>query len=226
MTETEWLNCTELAPMLGHLRASKENRSRSGRRRLRLFGCGCGARVLRLMTERGRRWLELGEQLADELLDKEQRRKAESEKNGATNCQRADHLADSAAWFTLASNVMIAAEAAARSAGMAIEIESFHRGADSRSARDAEEREQVSVLRDIFDPLPFRAISIDPRWLTSTVLDLAQVIYDEKAFDRMPILADALMDSGCDSEEIIGHCRGEAPHVKGCWIIDLLLGKE
>jgi hypothetical protein len=81
------------------------------------------------------------------------------------------------------------------------------------------------ILRDIFDN-SFRPITIDPRWLTSTVIDLAQAIYDERAFDRMPILADALMDAGCDNQEMIAHCRGDGPHVRGCWVVDLLLGKE
>ena len=73
---------------------------------------------------------------------------------------------------------------------------------------------------------PFRPITIDPRWLTSNVVDLARVIYDERAFEKMPILADALMDAGCDSEEIINHCRGDGPHVRGCWVVDLILGKS
>jgi hypothetical protein len=80
-------------------------------------------------------------------------------------------------------------------------------------------------LRDIFGN-PFRPVALDPRWLTSTVLDLGNVIYQERAFDRMPILADALMDAGCDSDEIIIHCRDDGPHVRGCWVVDLLLAKE
>lgn len=68
--------------------------------------------------------------------------------------------------------------------------------------------------------------TIDPRWLTSTVIDLARSIYDGRAFDKMPILADALMDAGCNNQEIIEHCRGESEHVRGCWIVDLLLGRE
>ena len=80
-------------------------------------------------------------------------------------------------------------------------------------------------LHDIFGN-PFRPITIDPRWQTSTVVDLANAIYQEKAFERMPILADALAEGGCDHEEIIHHCRGNGPHVRGCWVVDLLLGKE
>lgn len=81
------------------------------------------------------------------------------------------------------------------------------------------------LLHDIFGPLPFRDIAINPSWLTSDVQLLARGIYDDKAFDRMPILADALQDAGCDNEYILSHCRTEQTHVRGCWVIDLLLGK-
>ncbi len=80
------------------------------------------------------------------------------------------------------------------------------------------------LLRDIFGN-PFRPVAVDPAWLTSDVLALARGIYEEKAFDRMPILADALQDAGCDSDEVLNHCRHERRHVRGCWMIDLLLGK-
>ncbi len=85
--------------------------------------------------------------------------------------------------------------------------------------------DQIGAVRDIFGN-PFRSVTLDPRWLTSTVLDLARTIYEERVFERLPILADALMDAGCDSEEIINHCRSEGPHVRGCWVVDLLLDKK
>lgn len=85
------------------------------------------------------------------------------------------------------------------------------------------------LFRDIFGPLPFHVIRIDPTWLfrnDSTVRKLAQAIYDERAFDRMPILADALEDAGCANADILNHCRSTELHVKGCWVVDALLGKE
>jgi hypothetical protein len=88
-----------------------------------------------------------------------------------------------------------------------------------------ERDQQLLLIRDIFGN-PFRPVTLDPRWLTSTVLDLARTIYDERVYERMPILADALMDAGCDSEEIINHCRGEGPHVRGCYVVDLILSKK
>jgi len=81
------------------------------------------------------------------------------------------------------------------------------------------------LLRDIFGN-PFRPVTLDPRWLTSTVLDLARTIYNQRVWERMPILADALMDAGCDDAEILNHCRSAGPHVLGCWVVDLILGKE
>lgn len=80
-------------------------------------------------------------------------------------------------------------------------------------------------FRDIFGN-PFRPVSVQPHWLTETVSGIATGIYAERAFDRMPILADALEDAGCDNAEVLNHCRGDGPHVRGCWAVDLLLGKE
>jgi hypothetical protein len=84
---------------------------------------------------------------------------------------------------------------------------------------------QCNLIRDIFGN-PFHPITLDPSWLTSTVQALASGIYEERAFDRMPILADALQDAGCDNEDILNHCRQPGEHCRGCWVVDLLLGKQ
>ena len=83
----------------------------------------------------------------------------------------------------------------------------------------------AELLRDIFGN-PFRPLTFDPAWLTSDVLALAHGIYEERAFDRVPILADALQDAGCDNTDILSHCRSEGAHVRGCWVVDLVLGKS
>jgi hypothetical protein len=77
---------------------------------------------------------------------------------------------------------------------------------------------QCELLRDIFGN-PFCPVAIDPRWLTwnfGTVPAIARHVYEERAFHDRPILADAA---------ILDHCRGPGPHVRGCWVVDLLLGK-
>jgi hypothetical protein len=79
------------------------------------------------------------------------------------------------------------------------------------------------LMREILNPF---CQEVDSHWCTSTVLSLATGIYDEKAFDRLPILADALQDAGCDSEDILNHCRQPGEHVRGCWALDVVLRKE
>lgn len=80
------------------------------------------------------------------------------------------------------------------------------------------------VIRDVFGE-SFRRIIFNPTWRTSTVSALARQIYDSRNFATMPILADALEDTGCRNEDILEHCRSAGPHVRGCWVVDLVLGK-
>jgi hypothetical protein len=73
---------------------------------------------------------------------------------------------------------------------------------------------------------PFRPVAFDPRWRTADVMGIARGIYEDRAFDRLPLLADALMDAGFDDEQVIGHCRNEGPHARGCFVVDMVLGNE
>jgi len=63
-------------------------------------------------------------------------------------------------------------------------------------------------------------------WHNGTVAHIAHGIYDDRAFDRLPILADALEEAGCDSTDLLAHLRSPGPHVRGCHVLDLLLGKD
>ena len=83
----------------------------------------------------------------------------------------------------------------------------------------------ADILRDIFGN-PFRPVTIDPAWWTPNPVMLAQAIYDERAFDRMPILGDALEEAGCDNADILSHCRLDTVHVRGCWVVDATLGRS
>jgi hypothetical protein len=80
------------------------------------------------------------------------------------------------------------------------------------------------LFRDVFRN-PFRPVTAKRAWLTSTVVSLAKSMYDSRDFSAMIVLADALMDAGCDNEDMLAHCRGHGPHVRGCWVLDLLLDK-
>lgn len=81
------------------------------------------------------------------------------------------------------------------------------------------------LIRDIFGN-PFRPISFDPSWRTETAFTLVRQMNDSRDFSAMPILADALQDAGCDNEDILTHCREPGEHVRGCWVVDLVLGRE
>jgi len=79
-------------------------------------------------------------------------------------------------------------------------------------------------VREVFGN-PFRPVAFATDWRTDTALALARQMYEACDFSAMPILADALQDAGCDDSEILDHCRGDGPHVRGCWVVDLVLGK-
>ena len=84
---------------------------------------------------------------------------------------------------------------------------------------------QIALVREIFGN-PFHPITFASSWRTSTAVTLASQMYKSRDFSAMPILADALQDAGCDSADVLDHCRGPGPHVRGCWVVDLVLGKE
>ena len=94
-----------------------------------------------------------------------------------------------------------------------------------REVGSPERRHQVNLIRDIFGN-PFRPATFDPAWRTSTAVALASQMYASRDFGAMPILADALQDAGCTSDDILDHGRGPGAHVRGCWVVDLVLGKS
>jgi hypothetical protein len=86
----------------------------------------------------------------------------------------------------------------------------------------------ASLFREVFRN-PFRPVAVDPAWRvwnSGMVVKLARGIYDDRAFDRLSVLADALEDAGCDHADILQHCRTETLHVRGCWLVDLILQKS
>jgi hypothetical protein len=81
------------------------------------------------------------------------------------------------------------------------------------------------VMREIVGN-PFRPVSFNPEWRSSNVVSLAKTIYESRDFSSMPILSDALQDAGCDSADFLNHCRdADGIHVRGCWVVDLVLGR-
>jgi hypothetical protein len=134
---------------------------------------------------------------------------------------------------TAPRQVRRAALAVAREAARAVataKVTGVQVGPERAEAEAGERRCQSDLVRDLFGPRPFRGRPAPaPRWLTwngSTVVKLAQGTYDDRAPDRLPVLADALEEAGCADAGLLGDLRGPGPHVRGCWAVDLLLGKE
>lgn len=214
MTEQEWLGCDKPHPMLTYLRGRASNR------KLRLYACASCRRVWPLLQdERSRKVVEVAEQYADGLTSYPELKGAQEQAREAWHALARVHRG--AAWGTPGMWTMRAAAQAAAAAGReawraAWEVADEYQGG------------HPDTLRDIIGPLPFRAVSIDPSllmWNGGTIRKLAQAIYDERAFDQLPILADALEESGFADQEVLGHLRGRGHHARGCWVIDLVLGK-
>lgn len=85
-----------------------------------------------------------------------------------------------------------------------------------------ESRAQCDLLREIFGN-PVLPVAVDPDWLTQTVVSVARQMYESRDFSTMPILADALQDAGCENVAVLAHCRQPGVHVRGCWVIDMIL---
>ncbi len=92
-------------------------------------------------------------------------------------------------------------------------------------AMAAERRAQVALIRDIIRP-PFLRRPFAPAWRTETAKALAAGIDADAAFDRLPVLADALEDAGCDEAELLAHLRSPGPHARGCWALETVLGRR
>ncbi len=185
---------------------------KSSRRKARLFAVACARRVETELPEgRPRVALDLSESYADGLIPYSRLKDLSShiddpQTPGEMILDECTRLGKVQAPILIAS--------------LACQV------AVQNCARDyaSEDAAQVLILRDIYGN-PFRPVTFDPRWRTTDVVGLAHAIYDDKAFERMPILADALMDAGCEEEQIISHCRSDGPHVRGCWVVDLILEK-
>ncbi len=82
----------------------------------------------------------------------------------------------------------------------------------------------AGLLKDILGN-PFRPVAFSPSWRTEHAVGIAVKMYEDRHFAAMPILADALEEAGCENDDILSHCREPGVHVRGCWVVDLVLGK-
>lgn len=99
-------------------------------------------------------------------------------------------------------------------------------GEIAHGAEHERDARNLLLISEVFGN-PFQPVRFSPEWRTDTAVLLARAMYDAREFSAMPILADALQDAGCDNDDVLTHCRdANQTHVRGCWVCDLVLGKE
>jgi hypothetical protein len=220
MTEADWLGARP-DDMINHLAGLDP---RPSRRKTRLCMVAFCRAIWHIMTdERCRRGVEVAERFADDPG-------VETDLKAATKglpTKRPDY----------AALYKTAPQEAARSCtsrnekfllAALVQVRAFTELAWQNGSETASEPVtfQAEMIRDIFGN-PFRPVTFSPSWRTDTALSLARQMYDSRDFSAMPILADALQDAGCDNEEVLNHCRdANQVHVRGCWVVDLMLAKE
>jgi hypothetical protein len=236
MTDAEWLACDRPEPMLRHLYAVRLHRGKSGQRKLRLFGCAYVRRKWRRATDpRSRALVVATERYADGLVKASELTEAElaaleAREGGAKGlfvvgagvqappwCLHtieglSDHRHPQPAWaFALAATLM-------------------PRVVQATAAHGPEDKAQTSLVRDVFGN-PFRPTTLTPAHRTPTIVSLARTAYDERQFPsgglephRLAVLADAVDEAGA-ADELVAHLRSPGPHVRGCHVVDMVLGR-
>jgi len=214
MDAARWLACTDPMPMLEFLC------SKVSGRKLRLFAVACCRRVSHMLTAEAREGVELAEHVAEGLAD-------------STECKKGRDKALHAGW------VMDDAFRHRRGPAKAAVCKALCRQpylAATGSARRTKSYvdNQCHLLRDII-PCPFISVDLKSEWIAWTggiVIRLAEAAYQERTMPegtideaRLAVLGDALEEAGCQDEEILKHCREQGIHVRGCWLLDLLLNK-
>ena len=215
MTEAEWLAGENPLPMLGFLPGKASDR------KFRLFAVACCRRVKPDLTGNAVQAVEAAEIFADGLIS-DGGLSATWAGIGYPRSFPRRYAAMAARAASGGPGHIGAAHAAASAVNAAV---AGSREADLEAVRRAERAAQTMLLRCVFGN-PFRPVTPDPRWRTAAVLSLAQQMYDARDFALMPILADALQEAGCDHPDILAHCRSPGPHVRGCWVVDLIQGKS
>jgi hypothetical protein len=249
MTEAEWLACADPQKMLGFLSDVRgETRRKGGRRKFRLFACACLRGIWPLLRDPGSRTaLYVAEKAADGTVSSEELAQAHSRARSAL-ANEAPVFGSSPYWQSAEAAVQVSAPRfgggdyasvshSAGSAALAWALGQARAGEagqlDARlwAEHKARQAAQGALLRDVFGN-PFHPLVVDSSWRTPPVVALAEAAYQERPTPtgeldplRLAVLADALEEVGAD-ENVVTHLRSAGPHVRGCFVIDRLTGRE
>jgi hypothetical protein len=244
MTEQEWLCSGDPSAMLHYLHDQSAmfrtrwqgpfhvRHWRTSERKLRLFACGCCRYVaLWLQSDAARQVITLAEQYAEGQIDFATLERALAVADGAEQA-----VARQSSWADYSRRAFEAVACLARrkveevvtAAHLAGRVFQSWSGVNDEAVR-ANSAAQANLLREIVGN-PFVPARLDPDLLSfndGAVDRIARSIHEERAYGDLPVLADALVDAGCRGEAILTHCRQEKnAHCPGCWVIDLLTGRE
>jgi hypothetical protein len=227
MTEQEWLNCTDPMPMLDFLE------DKASDRKSRLYGTACCRRIWPLLAhDTHRRAVERAEQFADGLttlqkLESASRSAARHRDNYRTEYDQMTVSPRNVVFSAAQQHGRCAASDAGSDAYWVVKFWGHLLGIH----KESEEENKAHLIRDIFGN-PFRPTPFASACLTSAVKQLAQAAYEDRILPsgeldpaRLSILADALEEVGADTA-LLDHLRGPCPHTRGCWPLDLILGRE
>jgi len=226
MTEQEWLECARPGPMFDALDGKMSTR------KFKLCAVACCRSIWRLLPDQRSRYaVDVAELAADGMASAEDLARAAAAANQA-------RLEARSASCNPTMEAAIAAEATISSFSRQIPHSAWHASKAyfdawlaSPSTRQAgttgleEDANQARIIRDIFGN-HFHPVTFEPTWRTATVTSLAQATYTNRTFEQLPILADALEEAGCTDAAILNHCRQPGEHVRGCWAIDVVLGRK
>jgi hypothetical protein len=220
VTEQEWLVCTDPSPMLRLLRGKVSDR------KFRLFAVGCCRRIPSYVSDQWRKYeIEVAERLADGLAsDVDGPARSADRRPAVLNGVSAIHAPQ-------CGSAGSASAASVAAAWVAFSVEGITNSA-WHQVYDREREDQIRLLHDVFAN-PFHGVSADDVYLTPTVTSLATAAYEVRILpsgqldpQRLAVLADAVEESGCDNVDMLMHLRSPGLHVRGCWVVDLLLAKE
>ena len=235
MTEAEWLACNDPKPMLEFLHG------KASERKLRLYACACARRVWDCFAK-GKVPLPVGvsERFADGDV-KGRELKGVRHRLGALGGVSSKWAANCIEHAVLDDSGYQAAMRAVRDGALFFRLLAIEQpdttqphawlpdnAPEAIAACNAERCKQSALIRECFGN-PYDSRTANAAWLAwsdGAIRKLAQAIYDARAFNRLPLLADALEDAGCTDADILSHCRSGGEHVRGCWVVDLLLRKS
>jgi hypothetical protein len=219
MVERRWQSEQHHSQWMYHILSEQTNvaRTKSGKRKLRLFACGCCRLLWDVLTDsRLRHAVEVAERFAE---GEATRKELETAREVVVRLEGRIILSDATAVRDCATS-MVGQATLGTASHAAFGVLCFPQA--------LEENKVCGLLRCVFSNLviPVTMKSSWRDWNGALVRKLAQSIYDERNFAALPILADALEEAGCANADILAHCGEGGVHSRGCWVLDLILSKD